>query len=232
MKFPPLQPGILIERINRFSALVQLDGGKTTTAYVPTTGRLTGALYPGCRVWMEQAHNPGRKTAFTLLLSELPGGGLCSVKATMANTLFAEAVSAGLLAAFPFTSIEKEVTYGHSRLDFRLSSPETVCWVEVKSVTFVENGMGMFPDAPTYRDYDRTTTNSTSNLVEILRFKHFTQKIYFTPDGNNFRNKVINNHVMVRVVLDLGCGYTSLEADSVTKEPAQTGTDKETTTTF
>ena len=151
MKFPPLQPGILIERKNRFSALVQLDGGKTTTAYVPTTGRLTGALHPGCRVWMVQAHNPGRKTAFTLLLSELPGGGLCSVKATMANALFDEAVSAGQLAAFSFTSIEKEVTYGHSRLDFRLSSPETVCWVEVKSVTFVENGMGMFPDAPTTR---------------------------------------------------------------------------------
>mgnify|MGYP007061481553 CR=1 FL=1 len=106
---------------------------------------------------------------------------------------------------------------------------------QIVPCTFSQNedvSMSSFSNSNTYRDYDRTTTNSTSNLVEILRFKHFTQKIYFTPDGNNFRNKVINNHVMVRVVLDLGCGYTSLEADSVTKGPAQTGTDKETTTTF
>jgi len=92
--------------------------------------------------------------------------------------------------------------------------------------------MSSFSNSNTYRDYDRTTTNSTSNLVEILRFKHFTQKIYFTPDGNNFRNKVINNHVMVRVVLDPGCGCTSFQADSAAEEPAQTGTDKETTTAF
>jgi sugar fermentation stimulation protein A len=151
MKFPPLQPGVLLQRKNRFSALVQLEGGEKIAAYVPTTGRLTGALQPGYRVWLENSHNPKRKLAYTVLLSELLGGGLCSINAMMANALFIEAVQKKRLHAFPYEQIEKEVVYGHSRLDFRLSSSKGVCWVEVKSVTYVENGIGMFPDAPTDR---------------------------------------------------------------------------------
>ena len=151
MRFPPLHPGILIQRKNRFTAEVQLAEGKTIAAYVPTTGRLTGALSPGCRVWLSQAHNPERKTAYTLLLTELQQGGLCSVNAALANALFAEAVTKSALATFPCEHIEKEVAHGHSRLDFRLSSQDAICWVEVKSVTYVEDGVGMFPDAPTER---------------------------------------------------------------------------------
>ena len=151
MKFPPLIPGTLIQRKNRFTAHVLLTSDETVVVYVPTTGRLTGALQPGCRVWLEANNDPKRKTAYTLLLSELPNGGLCSVNASTANLLFAEAVARGHLTAFPFPHLEKEVAQGHSRLDFRLSSPEGFCWVEVKSVTFVENGEGMFQDAPTAR---------------------------------------------------------------------------------
>ena len=147
MKYPPLQPGILIERKNRFSALVQLDGGKTTTAYVPTTGR-AGALQPGCRYgWnkrtiltQDRLHPPAERTA---------GGGLCSVKATMANTLFAEAVSTGLLAAFLLQTLKRGHLWAQP-LTFACHHLER-CAAEVKSVTFVENGVGMFPDAPTTR---------------------------------------------------------------------------------
>ena len=151
MKFPVLIPGILRQRKNRFTAAVQLEGGETAMSYVPTTGRLTGALRPGCRVWLEKAHEPGRKTAYTLLLTELKQGGLCSVNAALANALFAEAVVRGGLAAFPCEQIEKEVSHGHSRLDFRFASHGAARWVEVKSVTFVEDGVGRFPDAPTAR---------------------------------------------------------------------------------
>ena len=151
MKFPQLTPGVFIQHSNRFSAVVELETGHAVVAYVPTTGRLTGALRPGCRVWLAPAQNPNRVTAFTLLLTELPQGGLCAVNAVMANQLFEEAVSQGLLSAFPYANIEKEVSFGHSRLDFRLSSPQKTCWVEVKSVTYVEDGVGMFPDAPTAR---------------------------------------------------------------------------------
>lgn len=151
MKFPALTPAIFINRDNRFTAGVQLETGATAAAFVPTTGRLTGALRPGCRVWLEPAQNPNRKTAYTLVLTELAHGGLCSVNAIMANWLFYEAITDGRLEAFMYEQVAKEIPHGRSRLDFRLSQGDDTCWVEVKSVTYVEDGIGRFPDAPTSR---------------------------------------------------------------------------------
>ena len=151
MKFPELIPAEFIKRHNRFSAGVRLASCKAVDVYVPTTGRLTGVLQPGCQVWLEPAENPARKTRFTMALAELESGGFCSTNAHLANRLFYDAVNAGELAAFPYREIDREVTFGDSRLDFRLFDGEQVCWVEVKSVTFAEAGIGRFPDAPTAR---------------------------------------------------------------------------------
>jgi sugar fermentation stimulation protein A len=152
MKFPELVPATFVKRDNRFVASLRLENGSVTTGFVPTTGRLTGVLKPGCRVWVARAQGgSGRKTPFDLVLSELEDGGLCCVKAINANYLFEEAVQLGRLDDFPCSNLEKEVTYGRSRLDFRLTNGDQRCWVEVKSVTYVENGVGMFPDAPTSR---------------------------------------------------------------------------------
>lgn len=151
MKFGELIPATFVKKGNRFTAGVYLAGGGAATAYVPTTGRLTGVLQSGCRVWLEAAEDPERQTPYTLVLSELPGGGLCSVNAYLANGLFKEALERGALAAFPYPTVQTEVTYGRSRLDFRLSGGGAVCWAEVKSVTYAEDGVGMFPDAPTGR---------------------------------------------------------------------------------
>lgn len=151
MKFPELVPGVFVQRNNRFTAGIRLESGGVITAFIPTTGRLTGALRPGCRVFLEQVDGSHRKTEFNLVLTELDHGGLCSVNAIMANRLFAEGVSDRRLTAFPYKQIEKEVPLGRSRLDFRLNRGDEICWVEVKSVTYVERGVGMFPDAPTGR---------------------------------------------------------------------------------
>jgi sugar fermentation stimulation protein A len=151
MQFPALIPGIFIKRPNRFTAGIKLEAGAIVEASVPTTGRLTGVLRPGGRVWLAQSDNPKRKTAYTLLLSELEHGGLCSVNAIMANHVFGEAVTLNQLGAFPYRTIAREVPIGHNRLDFCLSQDDARCWVEVKSVTYVADAVGMFPDAPTER---------------------------------------------------------------------------------
>jgi sugar fermentation stimulation protein A len=44
-----------------------------------------------------------------------------------------------------------EVKEGNSRFDFRLDTKRGPLFVEVKSVSLVEKGIGMFPDAPTER---------------------------------------------------------------------------------
>jgi sugar fermentation stimulation protein A len=163
MQFPPLTPATFIKRDNRFIAGVKLETGRLVSAFVPTTGRLTGALRPGCRVWLERAEDPHRKTAYTLMLTELKGGSLCCVNAILANRLFYEAVNKGQLSAFEFEQVKKEVPYGRSRLDFRLTQGDQVCWVEVKSVTYVGDGVGLFPDAPTGRG--RRHLDELANLV-------------------------------------------------------------------
>jgi len=79
----------------------------------------------------------------------------------MANRLFAEAFALGKLEAFRYTLIENEVHIGRSRLDFRLSDGAETCWVEVKSVTYADQGVGKFPDAPTSR--------GRKHLVELAK---------------------------------------------------------------
>lgn len=161
MKFPSLVPALFLSRPNRFVAVVRLENGKQARAYVPTTGRLTHALDPGCRVWLEDAKAPHRKTHYTLHLAELASGGYCGIQAVQANQLFAEAVAAGRLSAFNYDQVQAEVAVGGSRLDFQLSDDTGLCWVEVKSVTYAVAGVGKFPDAPTGR--------GRRHLIELAR---------------------------------------------------------------
>jgi sugar fermentation stimulation protein A len=165
MKLSNLVSGVLLKRNNRFSASVRLADGSLASAYVPTTGRLTGVLRPDCRVWLAPADNPNRKTPYTMALAQLENGGLCSTNASLANQLFYEAVETGSLEAFGCPIIEREVSFGKSRLDFRLSDDNGACWVEVKSVTYVEDGIGRFPDAPTARG--RKHLGELANLAAL-----------------------------------------------------------------
>ena len=86
-----------------------------------------------------------------MALAQLETGGMCSTNAHLANHIFNEAIKEGELSAFSYGLIDREVTFGDSRLDFRLLGDDKACWVEVKSVTFAEEGIGRFPDAPTPR---------------------------------------------------------------------------------
>ncbi len=46
------------------------------------------------------------------------------------------------------------------------------------------------------------------NLVEILRFRHFSRHVVFDSEGDKFRNKRIEDYITVSVVIDMGCGNT------------------------
>jgi sugar fermentation stimulation protein A len=102
--------------------------------------------------WLAKfADSPKRKTRFDLKLVDY-AGVLVSVDARLPNRLFAEAMTVGRMEPFrDFEHIAHEVRYGESRLDFCLSGPASTCWVEVKSVTLVEDETARFPDAPTAR---------------------------------------------------------------------------------
>ena len=79
--------------------------------------------------------------------------------------LLEESIAAGALpelAGHPHISME--VTFGASRIDMLLSGPQGRCYVEAKSVTLVESGMALFPDAPTIRGRKHLTS-----LAEAVR---------------------------------------------------------------
>jgi len=150
MILPELIPGRFIRRDNRFRATVSVQG-KEAWAHVPNSGRLQELFQAGRPVWLAPASTPHRKTRYDLKLVEYTSV-LVSVDARLPNPLLAEALAKKQLPGFDYPTVEKEVNYGQSRLDFRLSGPDQgVCWVETKSVTLVEDRVAMFPDAPTGR---------------------------------------------------------------------------------
>ena len=150
VRLPPLIAGRFVRRDNRFRVTVEV-AGDAVAAHLPNSGRLTELLTPGRRCWLAEFDSPWRKTRFDLKLVEFAGAPV-SVDARLPNALFAEALGARWLEPFRgYARVEREVRLGASRLDFRLSGPAGTCWVEVKSVTLVEDGVARFPDAPTAR---------------------------------------------------------------------------------
>jgi len=108
-------------------------------------------LWEGNRVFLAPMTGDARKTAYDLALVKV-NGVLVSADARLPIGLVAEAVEKGLLTPFQnFSVLRREVVFGESRLDLLLEGPQGLCYVEVKSVTLVENRTALFPDAPTSR---------------------------------------------------------------------------------
>lgn len=145
-----MTPATLIGRKNRFTAIADL-GGELTDVHIPTSGRLGELIVRGHRAMLRPAGSPNRITKWDLVLIEYAGTWV-SIDSLQANRLFGEAVLAGRLPEFRgYSRILREVCVGSSRIDFCLEGPSGLCYVEVKSVTLVEDGVAIFPDAPTER---------------------------------------------------------------------------------
>ena len=139
-----------VRRANRFLAYVQMDGGETAV-HVANSGRLRELFVPGAPVWLKPTPRPGRKTAYDLVLVEAQGT-LVSSDARLPNALVAESLQDGLLGETRApSSVTRESQFGESRFDLLLESEDGKLYVEVKSVTLIENGVGLFPDSPTIR---------------------------------------------------------------------------------
>ncbi len=139
-----------IRRLNRFAALVRLDG-QEVMVHVANTGRMRELLVPGRPVLLRPAAKPQRKTAFDLMLVDLELT-LCSTDSRLPPRLVEETFLDGRLQQFDgYQEVRREVTFEESRFDLMLSGKEGTCYVETKSVNLVENRVALFPDAPTER---------------------------------------------------------------------------------
>lgn len=149
----------LVRRSNRFVGEVAV-AGERALAHVPNSGRLRELLYPGARV-LVAARTGRRKTAFDLLMA-WSGQHLVSIDTRLPATLLVEALEGGRLPELgPFSMLRREVGLGASRLDLFGDGPGGPCYIEAKSVTLVEDGVALFPDAPTAR--------GVRHLQELMR---------------------------------------------------------------
>ena len=145
-----LREGRFRERLNRFLARVEVDG-KETLAHVPNSGRMRELFVPGATVYVSPGVTPGRKTAFDLCLVSIDDV-LVSCDSRLPPSLVAEVQRLGRLEEFAgYPVIERERTFGESRLDLCFSGPRGRVYVETKSATLVRGGRALFPDAPTTR---------------------------------------------------------------------------------
>ncbi|MCL5027011.1 MAG: DNA/RNA nuclease SfsA, partial [Chloroflexi bacterium] len=97
-----------------------------------------------------------------------------------------------------YPALRPEFTYGHSRFDFWLSGRDVGCpasdllappdcLVEVKSVTLMRDGVGLFPDAPTVRGRRHVT-----ELAEAVRAGH-RAAVVFVAQRSDVRSFVPND---------------------------------------
>ncbi len=151
IRFPrPLVPGRFVRRLNRFAALVEVSG-RLTRVHVRNSGRLHELFTPGRPVLLDPAATKGRRTRFTLAVVRLPSG-FVSADAHLPNTLVAEGLQARSIPGLTeHRVLRREPPLGRGRADFLLARKGRPCLLEVKSVTLVQDGVALFPDAPTTR---------------------------------------------------------------------------------
>jgi sugar fermentation stimulation protein A len=150
VSFKPTIPGHFLERVNRFVALVESEG-RVGHAHIATSGRLWELLVPGAALLLERTDDPNRRTAFNLRAVKHRGTWV-SIDAQLPNKLLRRALTEQALAPFAgCLFVRSEPSYGSGRFDFLLNDAGQPVYIEVKSVTLVEESIGLFPDAPTER---------------------------------------------------------------------------------
>jgi len=139
-----------VDRPNRFLTRVKYNG-EVVESHLPDPGRLKELLISGVTLLIKKEGNPKRKTKFSTQAVYL-GEQLISLNSWLPNQ-FVEFLlkrkSIDFLADWDF--IRREIPFGKHRFDFLLERDEKPLYVEVKSVTLVENGVAKFPDAVTER---------------------------------------------------------------------------------
>ena len=145
MRYSNIIPAIFIDRPNRFTARVEIDG-QAETVHVKNTGRGAELLLPGAEVFLSRSDASGRKTQYDLVTVRKVNGILINYDSQAPNKAAAE-----WLERQGFDFIKPEYTYGNSRIDFYMERGNSRFLMEVKGCTLEIDGIGYFPDAPTER---------------------------------------------------------------------------------
>jgi len=181
MEYGKIVRGEFIERPNRFIAMVDVDG-ETVRCHVKNTGRCKELLVPGADVLLYEPEQGKRKTKYDLV-SVYKGDKLINMDSQAPNKIareYLENTIPGLI------SLKSEVTHGDSRFDFYAETESGGMFIEVKGVTLENNGVAMFPDAPTERG-----VKHINGLVRLLN-EGFRSMILFVVQMSDVKCVIPN----------------------------------------
>ncbi len=188
MKYNRVIPGVFLKRPNRFIAHVCIHG-KEEVCHVKNTGRCKELLVPGCTVYCAVSDNPNRKTKFDLIAVEKKVESstlLINMDSQAPNAAVKEWLASG---ASPFGQIDllkPECRHGNSRFDFYLECNKRKIFIEVKGVTLEDDGVVLFPDAPTERGvkhvHELIQCHAEGYETYILFVVQMERARYFTPN--------------------------------------------------
>ena len=134
MQYRNVMQAKFLTRPNRFIALVEING-REEIVHVKNTGRCRELLLPGCKVYLERAANPDRKTKYDLIAVEKERPGLPPLLINMDSQVPNQAAEEWLKGGALFSQnaiIKREVTYHNSRFDFFLTDGDRKAFLEVK----------------------------------------------------------------------------------------------------
>ena len=216
MIYRSIHKGIFISRPNRFIAEVEING-KTEICHVKNTGRCKELLVPGSVVYANKADNPNRSTKYDLVAVEKDKGNnvlLINMDSYAPNIAFGEYLRQGkFLELSNIGHIKAEAKYGASRFDFYAETDANKAFIEVKGVTLEENGIAMFPDAPTERGIkhlnelaDCIAEGYNSYVVFIIQMTGIS---HFTP---NYKTHAAFGEVLAKAI-DKGVRAMAYDCD-------------------
>ena len=211
MKYEHVIPGIFLKRPNRFIAHVLING-KEEICHVKNTGRCHELLVPSCTVYCFVSDNPARKTKYDLIAVKKKtknGTFLVNMDSQAPNAAVKEWLQSGTSPFGELAVIKPECKFGNSRFDFYLEINEnnkstkseqrgnenqitpSTCnvrkvFLEVKGVTLEDNGVVLFPDAPTDRGVKHVqelircrAEGFETNVLFVVQMEN---ALYFTPN--------------------------------------------------
>ena len=158
--------GVVIERINRFVVSVNLKGGEVL-CHLHDPGRLKELIFAGNEVLIRRSN--GVKTSHSITAAKRDGMWI------LTDSRFHNRIASTFLPS----DCVPEFNVGKKRIDFACGR----YLIEVKGSTLCEDGVALFPDAPSVRASEHMRT--LRDHVESGN-KSMSLILVFSPDALSF----------------------------------------------
>lgn len=223
MIYNNMEKALFLSRPNRFIANCRLTNGQEVICHVKNTGRCKELLIPEKSiVFLQKSDNEKRKTKYDLI-SVCKENRLINMDSQAPNQIVEEALLNKKIILDGYDKItyfKREKSFENSRFDIYLENGGKKAFAEIKGCTLEQNGIVMFPDAPTERGIKHI-----NELIKVKKsgydaFIIFAVQMkdvkYFTPNYKTHKEfgealKTAQKNGVTVLAFDCNVKYNSLE---------------------